>query len=282
MRELLIQFIVPLTFLAIWALTSILNRDGQPLPQRPQRPLGPRPDPAEEARRRRERARAAAERSWEGAGEGPPPAGPPRPEPPRRPSPPPVPVDDLAAFSGGRQRPGRPAPPRQPVPAGFDGAGVYVKPDEVIFLDPATGRQLMSAPIEGGRPEAPFKPPAPPRQRKSSRRRASTAESGRTPPESEPRRALSDHVGRAMDLKRNQSLELKPLAPKLEGLTTNLSETISLKDHQALTPESAPSSPIFDARAIQDMFGEREKLREIAVLSEVLRPPVSLRRGPGR
>ena len=36
--EILIQFIVPLTFLAIWALTSLLNRDAQPLPPRPGRP----------------------------------------------------------------------------------------------------------------------------------------------------------------------------------------------------------------------------------------------------
>ena len=35
--EILIQFIVPLTFLAIWALTSLLNRDAQPLPPRPGR-----------------------------------------------------------------------------------------------------------------------------------------------------------------------------------------------------------------------------------------------------
>lgn len=280
MRELLIQFIVPLTFLAIWALTSILNRDGQPLPQRPQRPGGPRPDlAAEEARRRREKARAAAERSWEGVGEGPSSAVPPRSE-PRRPSPPPVPVDDLATFSGGRPRPGRPAPPRQPVPAGFDGAGVYVKPDEVVFLDPATGRRLMSAPVDRGRSDESTKPSAPPRQRKSSRRRASAGESDRSA-ESETRRALSDHVGRSMDLKRNQSLELKPLAPKLEGLTSTLSQTVSLMDRQSLIPGPAPS-PIFDAHAIQDMFTERAKLREIAVLSEVLRPPVSLRRARGR
>src|SRR5215218_4528389 len=35
------QFIVPLTFLAIWALTSLLNRDAQPLPPRNVRPPGP-------------------------------------------------------------------------------------------------------------------------------------------------------------------------------------------------------------------------------------------------
>ena len=36
----LIPFIVPLLFLAIWALTSILNRDSQPLPPRPGRAPG--------------------------------------------------------------------------------------------------------------------------------------------------------------------------------------------------------------------------------------------------
>ena len=38
--DLLLQFIVPLTFLAIWALTSLLNRDAQPLPPRPGRAPG--------------------------------------------------------------------------------------------------------------------------------------------------------------------------------------------------------------------------------------------------
>ena len=33
--EFLLQFMMPLTFLAIWALTSLLNRDAQPLPPRP-------------------------------------------------------------------------------------------------------------------------------------------------------------------------------------------------------------------------------------------------------
>jgi hypothetical protein len=44
--ENLIQFIVPLTFLAIWALTSLFNREAQPLPPRSGRmpgPVGPRP-----------------------------------------------------------------------------------------------------------------------------------------------------------------------------------------------------------------------------------------------
>lgn len=42
----LFQFIVPLTFLAIWALTSLINREAQPLPPRTGRPPGPpRPRP---------------------------------------------------------------------------------------------------------------------------------------------------------------------------------------------------------------------------------------------
>src|SRR4051794_8102397 len=39
--ENLIQFIVPLTFLAIWALTSLFNREAQPLPPRSGRVPGP-------------------------------------------------------------------------------------------------------------------------------------------------------------------------------------------------------------------------------------------------
>lgn len=45
----LYQFLVPLTFLAIWALTSLFNREAQPLPPRSGRmpgPNGPRPLPA--------------------------------------------------------------------------------------------------------------------------------------------------------------------------------------------------------------------------------------------
>jgi len=44
--EQLIRAIVPLTFLAIWALTSLFNRDSKAFPQRPAggpMPLGPRP-----------------------------------------------------------------------------------------------------------------------------------------------------------------------------------------------------------------------------------------------
>src|SRR5690348_13520704 len=44
--EFLLQFIVPLTFLAIWALTSLLNRDAQPLPPRPGSGRGPGAGPA--------------------------------------------------------------------------------------------------------------------------------------------------------------------------------------------------------------------------------------------
>ena len=39
--ENIFQFIVPLTFFAIWALTSLFNREAQPLPPRSGRPVGP-------------------------------------------------------------------------------------------------------------------------------------------------------------------------------------------------------------------------------------------------
>ena len=43
--ESLFQFLVPLAFLAIWALTSLFNRDAQPLPPRQMRPPQPPPPP---------------------------------------------------------------------------------------------------------------------------------------------------------------------------------------------------------------------------------------------
>jgi hypothetical protein len=52
--ESLLQFIVPLAFLAIWALTSLFNREAQPLPPRTGRAPGsggPRPTPGGQAAR---------------------------------------------------------------------------------------------------------------------------------------------------------------------------------------------------------------------------------------
>lgn len=273
MKELLIQFIVPLTFLAIWALTSILNRDGQPLPQRPRRP-GDRPlDPAAEARRQRERARAEREgEPWE-ADDASPSLAPSRPDPRRS-------VATTPGRSGGSSKPngGRPRPaPPQSVPSGFDGAGVYVNRDEVVFLDPGTGRRLLSAPIEAEPSAEPRNPAAaPPRQRKAGRARREQRDGARQAPlEPETRRALSDQVGQAMGMRRNQPLEIKPLAPKLEALSVSLSKPVTLGDDHL--PAAAPR-PAIDARSIQEMFAEARKLREVAVLSEILQPPVSLRR----
>lgn len=276
MKELLIQFIVPLTFLAIWALTSILNRDGQPLPQRPRR-VGDRPlDPAAEARRQREKARAerGGRPPWGDDDDSPADARS-RPETRRPGAPAPGPAGGSPRPNGGRPRPARQTPP-QSVPTGFDGAGVYVDRDEVVFLDPGTGRRLLSAPIESGPSAESRNPAAPARQRKANRGRRDQRDAGRqVPADFETRRALSDQVGQAMDLKRNQRLEIQPLAPKLEALSISLSTPVSLEGDQH---PSAASPPAIDARSIQEMFAETDRLREVAVLSEILQPPVSLRR----
>lgn len=78
--ESLYPYIVPLTFLAIWALTSLFNREAQPLPPRtsgrPPGPNGPRPPFG-----------PPANRSFESRGESPtPPATSPRPRPAPRPA----------------------------------------------------------------------------------------------------------------------------------------------------------------------------------------------------
>ena len=52
--ESLYQYIVPLVFIAIWALTSLFHRESQPLPPRTGRVPGPRPQPQPSPDRRAE------------------------------------------------------------------------------------------------------------------------------------------------------------------------------------------------------------------------------------
>jgi hypothetical protein len=109
----LMQFIVPLTFLAIWALTSLFNREAQPLPPRPGgRPLGAGgPRPGGPALPPRPPARGPESLSLPGDPtlRWPSPAAADRPA-LRRPES--LPDDDLLIIRSEPARPSTPAPPR--------------------------------------------------------------------------------------------------------------------------------------------------------------------------
>ena len=247
--EILFQFVVPLMFLAIWALTSLLNRDTQPLPQRPTRP-GARPAPA------------PGQANGQGAGRA---AVPPGAS---------APPDRGAA----RDATSRPSGERRPATS-LNDAKVYVVDDEVVFVDPVTNRRMMSTPLgdSAGAARNGAKPPRQPasQSRKPGRGRRAPSTAPPARPEPETRRALSDQVGRAMSLSRSRPLDLPPLSSKLTPLTAATTSAAPARD---LGLERSSIGPALVAREVKDMLGSPLRLRETIVLAEVLQPPVALRR----
>lgn len=257
--EILFQFIVPLTFLAIWALTSLLNRDAQPLPQRPPRP-GVRPGPGQ--------GQGPAVAQATNLGNAPPAA---RTEPPVAPR--------TASGRDVAPRPaGAPAPADKRTAGRLDDASVYIIDDEVVFVDPVTNRRILSAPIRNAAADAARGGPKsqrPVQGRKSGRGRRSQSAVREIRPEPETRRALSDQVGRSMSLSRGRPLDLTPLSSKLTPLST---ATTSVAPARDLGLERSSGRPALQAGEVKNILGSPLRLRETIVLSEVLQPPVSLRR----
>ena len=126
--ESLIRAIVPLSFMAIWALTSLFNRDAKPKPV--VRPT-PRPDGAR-------------------GGGGPRPSG----EPPLR-------------FATTANRPAAQAPPRRPPSRPAEDEGIIILSSETIRLDREKEKRFASASTPGvkratrGKPVVPQRKPEP-------------------------------------------------------------------------------------------------------------------------
>lgn len=267
--EAISQFIVPLIFLAIWALTSLLNREGQPLPQRPARPGGrPGPNALGPAARREESAgirdgesaaRSASSRSTPDHG-----------------------PEEGGAWTADRAPRPSPtsasAPPRrigrQAAVDGQPAADVYVIDDELVFIDPVSRMQIGSAPVSG-----PRSTPRPAAARKPSRSRRPETR-GERPLGEDPatQRVLSEQVGQSMALNRGQPMDLSPLKSKL----TSLSDApLRNAPSAAATVASNDVPPSLTAQQLSRMIADRPRLREMALLAEVLQPPVSLRRFRG-
>ena len=262
MKDFLNQFLVPLIFLAIWALTSLLNRESQSLPQRPARP-GPRPGPGEADDGTKEYAPMRGRESGE-------------PAPASRPS--------FSSSQPSREdRDRRPAfglPPdavERPVRP-----EVYETDGEIFYIDPTTRRILGSAPTGRRDPRAKSETPGDRNRGESSRRggrsrrKAVGAGLPRTGDE-ETQRALSEHVGQAMA--QNRGMPLVPLTSNLTSLREG-----SLRDapSEAAVVTTLGSPPALSVDEIRTMIADTPRLRSLALLSELLQPPVSLRRSPRR
>jgi hypothetical protein len=248
--ELLLQFIVPLTFLAIWALTSLLNRDAQPLPPRPGRVPGagggPRPMMGAPLSGRSE------------------PAG--------------------SARALGTARPAMPAPTERPPSARWsapltparplDGGRAGGRDEGIVILESETrasqGSTSSFSPSSAATARA---------ARPATGRR--TAARGRTPQtvtpkpiESERPRLLTGLVGQPLGPKKTRALEIVPLSTPMSPLSSPLTQQMSPNVPHATTNKPTPTLTSSDLRT---MLASPARLREIALLGEILQPPVALR-----
>ena len=195
--EILIQFIVPLTFLAIWALTSLLNRDAQPLPPRPGRPGGG-PGAAPSLAR------------GPGQAEARPPAAPLQPRPSVA-SPAPPPSQAASAWPG-------PGPP----PSSRDRLGPR-RPqnldEAIVYIENGPGPRGGTRTGAGSQSSSRSSRTSPARRSFRGRSAASPppAPQGRSEPETP--RALSDMMSQSRALQKAKPLELTPLGAPIVGLT---------------------------------------------------------------
>jgi hypothetical protein len=253
--EFLLQFIIPFTFLAIWALTSLLNRDAQPLPPRPGAGRGPGNGP-----------------SRTGAGGGFSPSS----------------RADLTG-AGRTTAVSRPAatPAERPIPARWSTAPVQGRtesgpsrgsgvPDDGIVILESQNRSPQTSsfsPSSAASSRSASRGSSPATRRAASRGRSATAPSIK-PMEPERPRALTGLVGQSMAQKRAKPLELTPLSTPMSPLSSPLSQASAAEPARdtARTP-----TPTLSSGALRAMLASPTKLREVALLGELLQPPVALR-----
>jgi len=255
--EFLLQFIVPLTFLAIWALTSLLNRDAQPLPPRPGAGRGPGTGPL---------------RGGVGGGFSPSTRG------------------DLTRSAS----PARPAPTvaDRTAPARWSSATAQGRPASVPMRSVDDGIVIIESETRTGQ-GASFSPSAAssgaraargtsPSARKAAAARARSTPAPIKPIEPERPRALTGLIGQSLAPKRGKPLDIAPLstpiAPISSAPLTSSSQTPAPEVARTAAQPDVPSLSIDELRA---MLGSPKRLREVALLGELLQPPVSLR-GPRR
>jgi hypothetical protein len=83
-------------------------------------------------------------------------------------------------------------------------------------------------------------------------------------------------VTQSLALQKTKPLEITPLNAPLSGLSSTLSQTTAVPDINRV--HSGDSRPTLTGVDIRKMLGTPGKMREIALLSELLQPPLALRR----
>ncbi|MGP0066873.1 MAG: hypothetical protein ACLQGP_25190 [Isosphaeraceae bacterium] len=249
--EILLQFIVPLTFLAIWALTSLLNREAQPLPPRPGRspvpggqrpgtgsPLPARVDPSGQSR-------------YASSG---------RPSAPvaDRPSQPRWSGTSVQARPGAGGRPG-----------GSD-EGIVILESENRASQPSTSSFSPSSAASARTARTS------PARRTASRGRATQAPALKSSEPDRPR-LLTGLVSQGLVAKKSRPLEITPLSMPITPIGTPIAQVTSGTTLDLPYATSTKSQPALTSNDLRGMLASPGKLREIALLGELLQKPIALR-----
>ncbi len=243
----MIQILISLAILALWALTSLLSRDSQPLPPRPARARGPdgqRPAPA-------------FARNDQGPANSSRPAG-----------------DRAAGVLSDSRLGTRPLDPTQA--AGRAPRRVLPLSDDVRILDSdlrlTRGNAGQPAASSSGVARAASqRTPAKPRGR------SSTSPSPAKPAEAVRQRALTSQVNQSMALAMGRPFEGTQLEAPLAALSSSLTPLGNRSAASEQDAEALPPGQAMDVAAVRAMLASPKRLREVAILSELLKPPLGLR-----
>jgi hypothetical protein len=239
--DILLQFLVPLAMLAMWALTSLLNREAQSLPAR-----GPVPNP-----------------------------GPGRPD---------APIGRGEPGNAARLQPPassvqRVVPQRWPEPTPSGRAGTLRASsagDGILIIGSDNsgnrGQPLPGAPLASS---VNARNSRGPQTRKGSRARPAGAAGAPKPKEADHQRALTSLVNQSLAQKKSRPLEIAPLNSPLSPIAVPLTQTSLGTEIEH--PGSYQLDTALSSRELRVMISTSNKLREIALLTELLQPPVSLR-----
>jgi hypothetical protein len=178
----------------------------------------------------------------------------------------------LWALTSLLSRETQPLPPRPLRPRPGDGS----RPSPIRFpeSDPRSARSLAGT----GATLAP--PPAPSRGTRSPARRGLRGRSNSGPAvtktvEPEKGRRLTSQINLSMANAANRPLEITPLEIPLSSLSSTLTP---LGSRASIEPRSSRApAPTLNATSARAMLSSPEKLREVAILTEILKPPLALR-----
>ena len=177
-----------------------------------------------------------------------------------------------SATPSGRWTEPSAAGPTRPDPA----RGLANDEGIVILESDARGSRPFSGTLSASPSATTTRNPRGGQTRRGSRGRSSSNANPTRPAEPGRPRALTTLVTQSMAQKQNRPLELTPLDAPFAPLGDPLTHlaTSALREQ----PKSWDVPPAFDGAALRTMLASRNKLREVALLSEILQPPLALRR----